>query len=341
MNQRLAVRLVERQGHAVVVAETGHAALDALARERFDLVLMDLQMPDMDGLEAVRAIRDLEAQSIRRRLAAGAGLLLRWGGRIPVVAVTAHAMQGDRERGLAAGMDDYVTKPIQPAALAAAIERLLPRDALPAAMVATAPTVATPSVPSLPVDLEAARRLAGGDEELRAEVAATFVQSCGQHRAELLEATRSGDWARVGRIAHALKGASSVVGATAAQQLAAEVEGLSRGGPRGPPDVPHPRARPRARPRRRVPGRSDAGAAALIRPARAAASGAPRAQDAAASGIARFSRSNSRSATSATDTSTGPTSRPVTPRTSRPPKRATNVRSSGMSSSPTRRGRIT
>src|SRR6185503_1238177 len=96
---------------------------------------------------------------------------------------------------------------------------------------ATAPTVATPSVPSLPVDIEAARRLAGGDEELRAEVAATFVQSCGQHRTDLMEATRSGDWARVARIAHALKGASSVVGATTAQQLAAEVEGLSLGGP--------------------------------------------------------------------------------------------------------------
>jgi two-component system, sensor histidine kinase and response regulator len=163
------------------VAEAGHAALDALACERFDLVLMDLQMPDMDGLEAVRAIRDLEARASSgdwepARASSYAG------GRIPVVAVTAHAMQGDRERGLAARMDDYITKPIQPAALVAAIERLLPRDALPVATTATAPTVATPSVPSLPVDIEAARRLAGGDEELRAEMAARFVQSCGQHR---------------------------------------------------------------------------------------------------------------------------------------------------------------
>jgi two-component system, sensor histidine kinase and response regulator len=217
VNQRLAVRLLERQGHSVVVVETGHAALDALARERFDLVLMDLQMPDMDGLEAVRAIRDLEARASSGDWAPAAGSSYA-AGRIPVLAVTAHAMRGDRERGLAAGMDDYVTKPIQPAALVAAIDRLLPRDPLPA------------SAPSLPVDLEAARRLAGGDEELRAEVAATFVQSCVQHRAELMEATRAGDWTRVGRIAHSLKGASSAVGASAAHQVAAELEGLSRGG---------------------------------------------------------------------------------------------------------------
>ena len=89
-------------------------------------------MPDMDGLEAVRAIRYLEARASSgdwepARASSYAG------GRIAVVAVTAHAMQGDRERGLAARMDDYITKPIQPAALVAAIERLLPRDALPAA----------------------------------------------------------------------------------------------------------------------------------------------------------------------------------------------------------------
>ena len=130
VNQRLAVRLVERQGHAVVVAGTGRAALEALERERFDLVLMDLQMPDMDGLAALTAIRELEARasagdwqpaagsSFAAAAARGAA-----GGRIPVIAVTAHAMQGDEERWLAAGMDGYVTKPIQPAALASAIER--------------------------------------------------------------------------------------------------------------------------------------------------------------------------------------------------------------------------
>ena len=138
--------------------------------------------------------------------------------------MTAHAMKGDEERCLAAGMDGYVTKPIQPAALAAAIERWLPEESLSAQSLLAAKPV------SVPVDLVAARRLAGGDEGLRAEVAAAFLEGCRQYRAELRDAVQSGDSARIGRIAHTLKGAAGTVGATAAQGLAAELEGLSRGG---------------------------------------------------------------------------------------------------------------
>ena len=219
VNQRLAVRLLERLGHAVVVAGTGRAALDALEREQFDLVLMDLQMPDMDGLAALAAIRDLEARAHSGDWRPTPGSAFAISGRIPVIAVTAHAMQGDEERCLAAGMDGYVTKPIQPAALAAAIEPWLPPESLPA----TKPV-------SVPVDLIAARKLAGGDEALRAEVATTFMEGCRQYQAELRDAAQAGDCARIGRIAHTLKGAAGAVGATTAQGLAAELEGLSRGG---------------------------------------------------------------------------------------------------------------
>jgi CheY-like chemotaxis protein len=199
-----------------VVVGTGQAALDALLRDRFDVVLMDLQMPDMDGLKAVKTIRDHEAAGAAGHWQPAAASSYA-AGRIPVIAVTAHAMPGDRERGLAAGMDEYVTKPIQPAALVAAIERLFPRDG-PAA-----------AVPLPPVDLAAARRVAGGDEGLRAEVAATFLESCPRQRAELAAAANAADWGSVARIAHALKGAAGAVGATPAQELAAELEGLSRG----------------------------------------------------------------------------------------------------------------
>jgi CheY-like chemotaxis protein len=109
VNQRLAVRLLEKQGHSVIAVGNGQEALDALLHQRFDLVLMDVQMPEMDGFEATAAIREHEQHS---------------GSRIPIIAMTAHAMQGDRERCLAAGMDDYVVKPIKPADLHAAIKRL-------------------------------------------------------------------------------------------------------------------------------------------------------------------------------------------------------------------------
>ncbi|MGB7283047.1 MAG: response regulator [Candidatus Acidiferrum sp.] len=99
VNQRLAVRLLEKRGHQVVVAATGLEALKALEKERFDLVLMDVQMPEMDGLEATAAIREKEK---------GTGL------RQAVVALTAHAMKGDREKCIAGGMDGYLTKPIRP-----------------------------------------------------------------------------------------------------------------------------------------------------------------------------------------------------------------------------------
>jgi CheY-like chemotaxis protein len=121
VNQRLAVRLLEKRGHTVVAVGNGQEALAALRQQRFDLVLMDVQMPEMDGLEATAAIREHEKQS---------------GSHLPIIAMTAHAMQGDRERCLAAGMDDYVVKPMQATDLYAAIERLLPETLNPAASAA-------------------------------------------------------------------------------------------------------------------------------------------------------------------------------------------------------------
>ncbi|MGH9652602.1 MAG: response regulator, partial [Bryobacteraceae bacterium] len=112
VNQRLAQKLLEKRGHAVTLANDGREALELLERMTFDLVLMDVQMPHLDGFAATAAIRAEERQT---------------GGHIPVIAMTAHAMKGDEERCLRAGMDGYVSKPIQPAALFAAIEAQSPR----------------------------------------------------------------------------------------------------------------------------------------------------------------------------------------------------------------------
>ena len=104
VNQMLALRLLERMGYAADVATSGVEVLDALAREPYDVVLMDVQMPEMDGLEATRQAR------------------VRWDGRpLWIVAMTANAMEGDREMCLAAGMNDYISKPVRPDILAAAL----------------------------------------------------------------------------------------------------------------------------------------------------------------------------------------------------------------------------
>jgi CheY-like chemotaxis protein len=110
VNQTLAVRMLEKRGHRVEVVGTGKAALAVLAQRSFDLVLMDVQMPELDGFEATAAIRARERDS---------------GDHLPIIAMTAHAMKGDQERCLAAGMDGYVAKPMKAEDLFAAIDRLL------------------------------------------------------------------------------------------------------------------------------------------------------------------------------------------------------------------------
>jgi len=107
VNQALAVRLLEKRGHTVTTAATGKAVLQALDQEQFDLILMDVQMPEMDGLEATTTIRQREKLS---------------GKHIPIIAMTAHAMTGDKERCLEAGMDKYVSKPLHIRELFSAIE---------------------------------------------------------------------------------------------------------------------------------------------------------------------------------------------------------------------------
>jgi CheY-like chemotaxis protein len=114
VNQRVAVALLRREGHDVVVAENGRQALEKLEGGRFDLVLMDIQMPEMSGLEAALKIRERERVT---------------GGHLPIIALTAHAMKGDEEQCLEAGMDGYVSKPILPGALFRAMEAVLPEHA--------------------------------------------------------------------------------------------------------------------------------------------------------------------------------------------------------------------
>jgi len=198
VNQRVAMRLLRNRGHYVVVCGNGQEALDVLETAAFDLVLMDLQMPVMGGLDATAAIRAREAVS---------------GGRIRIVAVTAHAMTGDRNRCLEAGMDDYLSKPIDPATLFAMVE-LQPPGALAAPV----------DQPDAVIDDRDLMARVGGDTGLARELLQLFAEDAPAQLAELDEAFASEDLIRLRRAAHAVKGAAGTIGARALSAAARDLE---------------------------------------------------------------------------------------------------------------------
>lgn len=203
VNQRLAVRLLEKQGHSVVVAETGKEALAALQQHPFDLVLMDVQMPEMDGFAATAAIREREKET---------------GQHIPIIAMTAHAMKGDRERCLEAGMDGYVAKPVQAQELEEAIAALV---RIPAESDKNEPAV---------LDPVAALDRVQGDRELLEEIIGLFFGNYPSQLAELHEAIRRRDPQSLQSVAHAIKGSVGNFGAHAAVEVAQRLETMGREG---------------------------------------------------------------------------------------------------------------
>jgi CheY-like chemotaxis protein/HPt (histidine-containing phosphotransfer) domain-containing protein len=216
VNQKLAVTVLEKDGHRVTVAGNGRVALDLSARHRYDVILMDLQMPEMGGLEATAAVRAREAGT---------------GHHQPIVAMTAHAMKGDAERCLAAGMDGYVSKPVQFAELARVIAVVVP-GADPAG-----PETDTPAPPARPpagttplLDRSAALRLMADDESLLREIAGLFVEDCPRQLEELGSAIERGDAAVARRVAHTIKGAVGNFGARGVAELANRIEALAKDG---------------------------------------------------------------------------------------------------------------
>jgi PAS domain S-box-containing protein len=209
VNQRLAVRLLEKEGHAVVVAADGQEAQAALERQPFDVVLMDVQMPVMDGLEATAAIRRKESST---------------GARVPILGLTACAMKGDRERCLAAGMDGYVAKPVRKAELLEAIAAVVPTRAGPGA------ACNGESAPSEVFDWSSAVDKAGGDRQLVRELAAVFREECPKWLAAIRTALAAGDAARLQLAAHTLKGACLTLAARAAATAALRLEEMGRDG---------------------------------------------------------------------------------------------------------------
>jgi CheY-like chemotaxis protein/HPt (histidine-containing phosphotransfer) domain-containing protein len=209
VNQKLAVTLLEKRGHHVTVVGTGRAAVEAVEKEPFDAVLMDVQMPEMDGLEAAAAVREREKGT---------------GRHVPIIAMTAHAMKGDKERCLAAGMDGYVSKPIRARELFAALERL----AAPAA-----PPPAPEPAPGPALDEAEALGQAGGDAGLLAELADIFLGECPGMLDRVRQAVRTRDARGLREAAHSLGGSVSNFGAHEAKDAAWRLEEMGKAGDLG------------------------------------------------------------------------------------------------------------
>ena len=208
VNQKVAARTLEKLGYRVETVADGQQAVAAWATGRYDLILMDCQMPVLDGYEATREIRGRE------------------GGQrhVPIVALTAHAMKGDDLKCRAAGMDDYLTKPVDRDRLESCLERLLASEiAEPRAEQAISrPQGVEAETP--PVDLAALRILADGDPAFERELIETYVASSTAALNDLAAALAAGDAAAIGRTAHALRGASINLRAAVVSQTAGHLE---------------------------------------------------------------------------------------------------------------------
>jgi CheY-like chemotaxis protein len=206
VNQKMAMRVLGKLGYRAVVVGNGVEALHALEEpERFDLVLMDVQMPEMGGLEATASIREREKGT---------------GRRIPIVAMTAHAMKGDRERCLEAGMDDYVAKPVRADELNQAIQRVAPPSSKPVA--------APPPQPENDASGEAALLARFGDRKFLLGMIRIFQTDSEKTLARIREAIAQQDAEGLRTAAHALKGSAANFLARTAVDAAYQLEVMGR-----------------------------------------------------------------------------------------------------------------
>ena len=205
INRRLMVRYLERLGHNVTAVENGQLVLAAIGKQRFELILMDVQMPELDGLTTTRIIRAREAQL---------------GGHIPIVALTAHALGEHRDQCLTAGMDDFLVKPLPMEKLHAVLARI--------AAVAPAPTEG-PAVPGA-VELDRLRAMVGDDPEAIPELASLFIAEAPRHKVSLRAAFAAGDATAIIAAAHKAKASFIAVAATAGAGHAGDLERRARAG---------------------------------------------------------------------------------------------------------------
>ncbi|MDA0284768.1 MAG: response regulator [Planctomycetota bacterium] len=229
VNQKLALALLRKWGHSATVANNGKEAVELASRELFDAILMDVQMPELDGLQATRQIRQAEIGTTRH---------------IPIIAMTAHAMKGDRELCLDSGMDDYVSKPVRPWQLLNALSQFFADDS--ATLGTNSETGEFPDIldasgnnhedvpqNNYQVDWAVALRITQGDRDLLREIAGAFLEEVRIVMADLKFALKKEDAPTAQRMAHTLKSNFRTFGVSDAHDVAFECEQAARGGELG------------------------------------------------------------------------------------------------------------
>jgi signal transduction histidine kinase/two-component SAPR family response regulator/HPt (histidine-containing phosphotransfer) domain-containing protein len=212
INQKVAARLLQQIGYQADIAANGREALEALDRKPYDLIFMDVMMPEVDGLEATRMIREWQKRGVHPN----------YQSRIVIVAMTAQAMQGDREKCIAAGMDDYLSKPIRLADVRGVIERWA-SETSPAkpGPVKNVPSAATETAP---VDMDRLNDMTDGNAESFRELVELFFQQTAQQLAQISAAVHANDADNVRHLAHSCAGASATLGMVRIVPLLRELE---------------------------------------------------------------------------------------------------------------------
>ncbi len=205
VNQKVAIRILERLGYHADAVANGLEAVTALETLPYDLVLMDVQMPEMNGFEATRAIRDPQSK-VRRR-------------EVPIIAMTAHALKGDRDKCLEAGMNDYISKPVTSSGLSEMLQKWADEERKET-------RVTPPAVPaeSAPVNLQRLNDITDGDTAFEQELIESFLGDTERHISELESAVREKDGEKLRSHAHSIKGSGSNAGAKGLEEVATRLE---------------------------------------------------------------------------------------------------------------------
>jgi two-component system sensor histidine kinase/response regulator len=210
VNRKLAVRLLEKIGVSPKTAENGHEVLEAMINDDFDMILMDIQMPGMDGIEATKRIRDIEQKK---------------GGHVPIIAITAHAMKGDRERFIQAGMDDYVSKPLDAQRLYDVISKYCTKHPH------SSPALAERRIPSNSIlDINDMKQRIGDDDEFISELLIIFKDDALELVKNLENAIFENAPSKLQECAHALKGMSANVSAISLKEVSYTLEKMGESG---------------------------------------------------------------------------------------------------------------